>query len=56
MILIHDDINLKIMKEKENSTINTDLLLRQRNKCIVIGNVGFRLKNLWYYFYVGGRR
>lgn len=42
---------------KDNITeISTDLLFRQRNKFVVIGNVGFKLKNLWYYLYIGGRR
>ena len=41
---------------KDNITeINTDLLFRQRNKFIRIGNVCFKLKNLWYYFYMSNR-
>lgn len=42
--------------KKDITEISTDLLFRQRNKFVVIGNVGFKLKNLWYYFYVGGKR
>ena len=36
--------------------INTDLLFRQRNKFLVVGNVAFRLKNLWYYLYNEGKK
>lgn len=41
---------------KDITEINTELLFRDRNKYIVIGNVAFRLKNFWYYFYLGRRK
>ena len=40
---------------KITEIINTDLIIRQKNKFIIIGNVGFKLKNFWYYFYKGGK-
>ncbi len=41
---------------EQNNNITTDLLMRNKNKFLVIGNVAFKLKNLWYYFYVGGNK
>ena len=44
------------MEEKNITEINTDLLMRNKNKWLRIGNVAFKLKNLWYYFNVGNKR
>lgn len=40
------------MKDNNNNIteININLLFKHKNKFVVIGNVGFKLKNLWYYF------
>ena len=44
------------MNNKDITEINIDLLFRQRNKFLVMGNVAFKLRNLWYYLYKGGKK
>ena len=56
VVLILDDINQKNMNEQNITEINTDLLMRNRNKWLRIGNVAFKLKNLWYYFNIGSNK
>lgn len=50
------DINLKRMNEQNITEINTDLLMRNKNKWLRIGNVAFKLKNLWYYFHTSEKK
>lgn len=44
------------MDKNITEEINRDLLFKNRNKYLIIGNVAFKLRNLWYYFYIGGKK
>ena len=44
------------MNEQNITEINTDLLMRNKNKWLRIGNVAFKLKNLWYYFHTSEKK